>query len=345
MAAIGSYGARRFEFDLPLYHIGNSAEYHEEIYRTLLRYPGVVVLHDCDLYQFIIQRSLGLHGHLHELARDLGLSQGMSGYRCAQSIAAGDCDPAAVRWPLFDRAVRISLGTIVHSAYARDRILHAVPEACVVHIPLISDSRPRASDVQLDFGWPKDAVVFASLGHVGRYKQIDLSLRAFERLQAEFPEVRYLLVGGTLDDSAELQRLVAELGLGDLVRHLGFVPDFQTFVDWIAACDVVVTLRNPTMGETSGSALRALSAGRPLIVFDHGWYSELPDDVAVKVDVMDEEGLLDAMRDLVRNTARRLEMGRNAESYVQRTHQTESVSTRYMDFLHEIVAAPGSSSP
>ena len=37
------------------------------------------------------------------------------------------------------------------------------------------------------------------------------------------------------------------------------------------------------MGETSGSAIRALSLGKPLVVSDVGWFSELPDDVALKV--------------------------------------------------------------
>ena len=46
----------------------------------------------------------------------------------------------------------------------------------------------------------------------------------------------------------------------------------------MAACDVVVSLRAPTMGETSGSAIRALSLGRPLVVSDLGWFAELPDD-------------------------------------------------------------------
>ena len=37
------------------------------------------------------------------------------------------------------------------------------------------------------------------------------------------------------------------------------------------------------MGETSGSVIRALSLGKPLVVSDVGWFSELPDDVALKV--------------------------------------------------------------
>ena len=46
----------------------------------------------------------------------------------------------------------------------------------------------------------------------------------------------------------------------------------------MAACDVLVNLRYPTMGETSGSVIRALGLAKPLLVSDVGWFSELPDD-------------------------------------------------------------------
>ena len=57
----------------------------------------------------------------------------------------------------------------------------------------------------------------------------------------------------------------------------------------MAACDVCVNLRSPTMGETSGSVIRQLSLGKPVVVSDVGWFAELPDDVALKVPVDDEE--------------------------------------------------------
>ena len=57
----------------------------------------------------------------------------------------------------------------------------------------------------------------------------------------------------------------------------------------MAACDACVLLRAPTMGETSGSAIRTLSLGKPLVVSDLGWFAELPDDVALKVPVGGDE--------------------------------------------------------
>ena len=50
----------------------------------------------------------------------------------------------------------------------------------------------------------------------------------------------------------------------------------------MAACDVLVNLRSPTMGETSGAVIRGLSLGKPMLVSDVGWFAELPDDVALQ---------------------------------------------------------------
>ena len=46
----------------------------------------------------------------------------------------------------------------------------------------------------------------------------------------------------------------------------------------MAACDVLVNLRSPTMGETSGAVIRGLSLGKAMLVSDVGWFSELPDE-------------------------------------------------------------------
>ena len=57
----------------------------------------------------------------------------------------------------------------------------------------------------------------------------------------------------------------------------------------MAACDVLVNLRSPTMGETSGSVIRGLALGKPMLVSDVGWFGELPDGVALKIPVDDYE--------------------------------------------------------
>ena len=67
-----------------------------------------------------------------------------------------------------------------------------------------------------------------------------------------------------------------------------YVPEERLW-SLMAACDVLVNLRSPTMGETSGSVIRGLSLGKPMLVSDVGWFSELPDDVALKIPVDEYE--------------------------------------------------------
>ena len=91
------------------------------------------------------------------------------------------------------------------------------------------------------------------------------------------------------------------------------------------------------MGETSGSVIRALAAGRPLVVSDVGWFSELPDAVAAKVPVGSREvetlaAFLDA---LASDPELRSRMGRAAAAYARKEHSLDRVADLYVTALEE----------
>ncbi|MCL4840012.1 MAG: hypothetical protein KJ058_18835, partial [Thermoanaerobaculia bacterium] len=94
----------RGEVDLVLYHVGNSAEYHERIWETALELPGVVALHDYVLHHLvrgIAERRRDLGFWLRELTACYGAAGERGGRR---ALASGvPLDP--FRWPLFERLV------------------------------------------------------------------------------------------------------------------------------------------------------------------------------------------------------------------------------------------------
>ena len=92
----------------------------------------------------------------------------------------------------------------------------------------------------------------------------------------------------------------------------------------MAACDACVRLRAPTMGETSGSAIRALSLGKPLVVSDVGWFAELPDDVAIKVPVDERE--IEALDAALERAAASPEMGAAALRLAETEHDLGRVA-------------------
>jgi hypothetical protein len=91
------------------------------------------------------------------------------------------------------------------------------------------------------------------------------------------------------------------------------------------------------MGETSGSVIRALSLGKPLVVSDLGWFSELPDDVALKVPVDEREvgRLASALELLLSREDVRTALGESSRAYVDREHDVERVAELYAAALEQ----------
>jgi hypothetical protein len=96
----------------------------------------------------------------------------------------------------------------------------------------------------------------------------------------------------------------------------------------MSACDIHVSLRSPTMGETSGTAIRALVLGKPLVVSKVGWFAELPGTVALRVTVGEGESteLEAALRLLAERADVRSAMGEASRRLAQTTHDLSRVA-------------------
>ena len=111
---------------------------------------------------------------------------------------------------------------------------------------------------------------------------------------------------------------------------LGFTP-IEHFAGYIAACDIVLNLRYPTVGETSGSLLRSLGLGRAVLVSEVGAFAELPDDICLKVPVgADEEDLIfEYLNLLVSQPGMAKSIGARAHQYVSRECNWDTAAERY----------------
>ncbi len=331
------YPHRRREFDLPLYQMGNSA-FHESMYDLLVRYPGVVMLHDYFLHHFIRHHTAG-HDDWTAYGREMAYSLNSDGRALAQAIHAGRAEAPLFEEPLNRRLLDVSLGLIVHSRYAAERARRQRSDLPLAVVQALIEPRPGRS-LRDRLALPDNAVLFGSFGQITAEKRIDLALQAFQRVRRNYPAAHYLLVGETRPD-VDLPALLAEYELADAVHQIGYVADLAEFVDWITTVDVVVNLRQPTVGETSAIALRAMAAARPLIAFDHGWYSELPDDAAMKTAPGDIDALQAAMERLTASAETRRSMGAAGLAYVHRHCLPQHVARAYIDFLYHVLETVG----
>lgn len=329
------YLACRDEFDIALYQMGNS-EHHETIFELLTTYPGVVVLHDYSLHHFM--RHFTRHmGDWSGYGRELAYVLGTAGRDLARDVRDGRVEPPLFEEPLNERLIDVSLGLMVHSEYAAAGIRRRRPQVPLTVIPALVESHEGRS-LREQLGLPEDVVLFGSFGQLTAEKQPELALRAFSRMRETHPNYHYVFVGETMPDIGhQLDAWVDELGLSDIVHRVGHVAELSDFIDWITTVDVVVNLRYPTVGETSAVALRSMAAARPLIVYDHGWYSEIPDSIALKIPPLDFPGLQEAMARLAGSADLRRSMGMAGQAYAREVNNPERVADAYISFLSKIV--------
>jgi glycosyltransferase involved in cell wall biosynthesis len=259
------------EHALAVFHIGNNVAYHRDIYRHAIATPGLVVLHDLALDDFV---------------RGLVALGDPLGYRAAREATrvpppAGD-DPALdgpLATPWAAHVARRARGLVVHAPYARDHLraagvrtpIHVVPHPVPERPEALAAATARRDALRAPLAAAGMRTLVGVFGDLNEAKLLDRVLAAVATLDRS---VHLVLVGRRIP-SFDAEALAAGSGLGDRVRVLHDLDD-AAFLAWLAASDVVVDLRHPHRGEVSGSLARAMQAGRPTVVSGVGTYLDVP---------------------------------------------------------------------
>ena len=321
--------------DVALYHVGNDPEAHGWIVDALRKRPGVVVLHEYVLHHLIAGITIGRgdgRGYLEAMERDLGVAGRLLGLGVLDNLLPLLWETQPERFPLAGVVLDHARGLIVHSRYVADRARSAGYQGRLWQVPHPVWPPVAALPATDVAGEP----LLGCFGYLNMNKRIPQLLEAFAELRQRLPGARLLLVGAA-GERFDVERRLERLGLTDGVHRLDYVPEERMW-SLMAACDVLVNLRYPTMGETSGSAIRALALGKPLVVSDVGWFSELPDGAVLKVpvDELEVTTLAAALEFAVEHAA---PLGAAARAYVEREHALPKVVDAYVAALE--VAAGG----
>jgi glycosyltransferase involved in cell wall biosynthesis len=331
-------------FDALLYQMGNNV-YHDFTYEMALRHPGIVVMHEGNLHHLICDRTIKKNdwdGYLREAEHE----GGAEALAFARRVRALEVGPDYDGLPMLRRLLEFTRALIVHSDFVAGQCRAAGFAGPIARIPhgawmpeeegVVAQADRLGTRQKL--GLAPDAPLIGVFGFLKPYKRIAESLRALRRLRRLRPDVRMILVGEPHPD-LKLDHLLATLELGDAVRVLGFTP-ISEFVHLMAACDVVLNLRYPTVGESSGTLLRSLGLGKPVLVSDIGSFREFPDDICLKVPVneMEEDLLFEYLNLLVSRPSLARGMGERARAWVRRECRWEVAARRYLEFCQSVAA-------
>ena len=318
--------------DVALYHVGNSPEAHGWIVDALRRHPGLVVLHDFVLHHLVAGLSIGRgdsRRYIEAMHRDAGVIGRLLAHGVVDNVLPPVWEERAEDFPLAWEVLEHADGVICHSSYVERQARAYGYQGPIWVVPMPAWPSVGVGGRRLPEGhFP----IVACCGHLNAAKRIPQLLEAFQRLRRRFPDALLVLAGSAAPGSR-----LDTLNLGDGVLRLEYQDEGDLW-QVLADCDVSVSLRWPTMGETSGMVIRALSLAKPLVVSDAGWFSELPESVAAKVSVDEfEVATLAATLELLgENDGLREEMGAAALAYVRREHDLDRVADLYLAALEEV---------
>ena len=324
-------GKRAPHADVTLYHVGNDPDSHGWIVDAMRKRPGVVVLHELVLHHLISGITIGRgngRAYLDAMERDGGVAARLLGLGVLDNLLPLLWETEPERFPLTGTVLDLADGLIVHSRYVEERARARGYRGRLWRIP-----HPAWPELEVT---PADVTgdpLVGCFGYLNVNKRIPQVLEAFALLLRRRPGARLLLVGQAAE-RFELERRFERLDLnGDVLIREGYVPEDRLW-SLMAACDVLVNLRSPTMGETSGAVIRGLSLGKAMLVSDVGWFAELPDGVALRVPVDGHEvGTIAAALELAAD--RRDELGTAAREYVRREHDLGRAADAYVRALEE----------
>lgn len=317
--------------DATFYQMGNDPRYHHAIWRMSQQHPGIVILHDLMMQHFFsglvfYDRGLNRRQYLELVERYHGIKGRVLAEAHIQGLLA--TEELAERCPLTEAATENALAVIVHSeaAYStlpEDASVVLLPLCVGMDLPELEPAKARAAN---------DPYRLTVFGFLGPNRKLPLLFRAL----ATFPDRdRFRLdIFGTMDGQEKMHQLVCRLGLAETVTLHGFVSASELDTA-LRQTDLVVNMRDPSMGEASGSQLHLSQYALPSLVTQRAWYATLPENTVAFVRPEHEvEDIQRHLAGFLANPESYRELGRNARRHVAEHHSIEN----YADALLAVAA-------
>lgn len=331
-----------------LHQLGNNAG-HGFVLRALRRHPGVTTLHDPGLL------------HLHETMGEPALAI-LAAMRDAPAPLAAthsrhfrqDGLRTRADHLLFDLAGEVlarSRAVVVHSRFAlgRLRLLHGA--AATSHVEVIPHLLPPAAPpgrlaARARLGLAADAFLVLTAGFATAAKRWDWLLPALELALGRGADLHWIHAGAERAEEYPLSARLAERpALAGRARIAGYLePD--ALADHLAAADLLVNLRYPSSGESSGSLARGFAAGLCCVVSDTAGYAELPRDAVVHVPLAGAvPALADALHGLSAEPGRAMAIGAAGRRHALAEMALPAVAARYRQVIEDTLARPVAAAP
>lgn len=305
------YNAKEFNadryasYDAVLYHVGNS-EYHINAIKNALYLPGYMIVHDTKLSEIFAM--LQGFGYITETR-----------YKAEATL---DEKAGSKNVAFLNTLVSNQRGIVVHSRYARKAIREAAAFSDN-EIPIKKVNLPTGSS-KVSRGNLKGVLSIGMAGVIHEGK----GLRLLEDLTSkeEFGNMKFSIFGVSVASKEVMERIERNERI-----HIATNLTDREFQDEINDLDILVNYREEYRGETSLSTLEAMRAGVVPIVRNVGWYAELPDSVAIKLN--DGRDIPVVLQKIHSGEIDIKSMSQRTREYITKNYSYEAYSAQLEEFI------------
>ena len=266
-------------YRMRIYQLGNNADFHLPIYRMVWQAPGLIVLHDLALDDFV--RGLQTSG---DRLGFIAIREALEA-RELMTLPDARANPP-LRIPWIAAAARRARGIVVHAEFCRrylEQIGCRTPIFVIPHPPVegaaaIAGAAPTGARLRAAAEARGARTLVVAAGDVNEAKQLDGLLAAV----ASLPDDVHVAVVGRTVETYDFAPVAAASGLGHRLHVATDVSD----VDFLGMATRGRRGRRPPVsapGRGIGSLARAMQVGRPTIVSATGTYLDSPPGTVVTV--------------------------------------------------------------
>ncbi|MGB8452463.1 MAG: glycosyltransferase [Anaerocolumna sp.] len=328
------------EYKEIIYQIGNNSDFHIKIYEYLQKYQGIAEIHDFILHHFFYH-SYYLKNKVYKYKEALEIGYGEKGLEHYNNIKSGIETPDENKFPMSQTICNSSRVTIFHNHWSKNQIQNnktfVIPHACFDKEVFLENDKKHINDkLSNKIKRKENDLIIGCFGFVNANKRPEKVIEAVSNLIKKGHNLKLTFYGKS--DNEDINNIIKEKMLTDNIFITGYL-DKGEYEIGLEMCDIIVNLRYPSMGESSGTLCEAFKYGKPVLVSNINQYKEFPDEVCWKVDVNEYEvALIEAMLEyLINNEDVRNALGYNAKVFADNVLNPMHIAKMYYEVINKII--------
>jgi len=323
------------DFSTVFYNFGNTYQ-SILLYEAIRRYPGIVILHDRtyhhlfayyyfehlkrpDLYYKALNYIYG--NYVAQYAE----RQNKSGILIWETE---DCVKYSMRELIYPYATAI----IVNSKNYLEMIFKEY-DGIKIYLPAPFEIEDAGFDKNFDrkkLNLPDENIILFSYGFMSKNRMIEEILK----LIGEYEEIRmrvFYVIAGNFEYQYlnEIKSIIENYGLNENVRICGYISDAE-LNQYLTVSDLCINLRRYSTEGLSWSVLEQMISGKAVMSFNNGFFSELPDNVLIKLENIKQ--LKEKLFQVILNPAILKDLGDKARRYILEKYNPDFFMENFLSF-------------